>query len=64
MTTRISPAGPSWRRAVCSLLLGCTASAFAATGDGGLADPNIDYVGRWDRSAARTSAIRRPPTNW
>jgi lysophospholipase L1-like esterase len=36
---------------LCGLLLACTASAFAAPGDGGLADPNISFVGRWDRSA-------------
>ncbi|HJV69226.1 GDSL-type esterase/lipase family protein [Ideonella sp.] len=41
-----------WRRALWGLLLSCGASAFAASGDGGLADPNITYVGRWDQSSS------------
>jgi hypothetical protein len=28
------------------------AAAFAATGDGGLADRNITFVGRWDKSSS------------
>lgn len=40
----------SFRLALCGLLATCGAPAFAATGDGGLADSNISYVGRWDKS--------------
>jgi lysophospholipase L1-like esterase len=40
------------RTALWGLLFSCGASAWAATGDGGLADPNITYVGRWDKSSS------------
>jgi hypothetical protein len=49
-STRASARLTLLRRALCALLLSGGASAFAATGDGGLADPNITFVGRWDNS--------------
>jgi lysophospholipase L1-like esterase len=57
MTNRACSAGArgsrrSLRSALWSVLLSCAASAFAATGDGGLADPNITFVGRWDKSSS------------
>lgn len=42
------------RFALTAMALACGASAFAATGDGGLADPNINFVGRWDKSSSTT----------
>lgn len=36
--------------ALCGLFSSWAAPAFAAAGDGTLADPNITYVGRWDKS--------------
>lgn len=42
------------RLAVMGMALSWGASALAATGDGGLADPNINYVGRWDKSNSAT----------
>jgi hypothetical protein len=39
-----------WRLALCGLL-SCGAPVFGATGDGGLSDPNITFVGRWDQSS-------------
>ena len=55
MTNRARSAGTrlsqrSLRLALWGLLATCGASAFAATGDGGLEDPNIAYVGRRDKS--------------
>jgi hypothetical protein len=38
------------RIALCGLLA-CGAPVFAATGDGGLSDPNITFVGRWDQGS-------------
>jgi lysophospholipase L1-like esterase len=40
------------RSALWGLAFSCGASAFAATGDGGLADPNITFVSRWDKSSS------------
>jgi lysophospholipase L1-like esterase len=36
------------------MAVSCSASVLAATGDGGLADSNINYVGRWDKSSGTT----------
>jgi lysophospholipase L1-like esterase len=36
------------------MAVSCSASVLAATGDGGLADSNIHYVGRWDKSSSTT----------
>jgi hypothetical protein len=44
---------PQWlRRGLWGLLLSCGASGFAAAGDGGLADPDITFAGRWDKSSS------------
>jgi lysophospholipase L1-like esterase len=37
---------------LCGLWMACAAPASAAPGDGGLADPNISFVGRWDTSSS------------
>ena len=57
MTKRVRSIRPSLpprlrRLAAWSVLTSCGAGALAATGDGGLADPNITYVGRWDTSSS------------
>jgi lysophospholipase L1-like esterase len=46
--------GSRWslRFALSGLLLCCGAAAFAATGDGTLTDPNLTFVGRWDKSSS------------
>jgi lysophospholipase L1-like esterase len=58
MTNRARSSTHAARRslglALSVLLFSCGASVHAATGDGSLTDPNITYVGRWDKSDSTT----------
>ncbi|MFY0574255.1 hypothetical protein ACN28S_07775 [Cystobacter fuscus] len=51
-TRRLSPIPVPWLLLFLSLLPGLLPMASAATGDGSPSDPNIVYVGRWDKGNA------------